>query len=115
MLPVLTVPKSNLLETILSAFPPLPLPDNFLFRLFGPAAFTPGPDELASTFPSNSSNGLEDCVDGGFGSFEGLVGYGSAKKYAWFRAYGTGPMSQNSSGPGSSQPTSFALILLRGS
>ena len=81
-LPVLMEPKSNFLETILSAFPPLPPPDNFRFRLFGPAAFTPGPDEEGSTFPSNSSNGLEDCVDGGFGSFEGCVGFGSAKKYA---------------------------------
>lgn len=70
-LPVLTEPKSNLLETILSVFPPLPLPDSFRFRLFGPAAFTPGPEEAGSTFPSSSSNGLEDCADCGLGSFEG--------------------------------------------
>ena len=70
-LPVLTEPKSNFLETILSVFPPRPLPDNFRFRLFGPAAFTPGPDEAGSTFPSNSSNGPENCDDGGLGSFEG--------------------------------------------
>jgi len=87
---VLTEPKSNFLETILSAFPPLPLPDNFRFRLFGPAAFTPGPDEAGSTFPSSSSSGLEDCADGGLGSFEGCVGFGRAKKYGWFRAYMNG-------------------------
>jgi len=59
-LPTLTEPKSNFLETILSAFPPLPLPDNFLFLLFGPAALTPGPEETGSAFPSKSSNGLEE-------------------------------------------------------
>ena len=41
----------------------------------------PGPDETGSAFPSNSSNGLEGCVDCGLGSFEGWVGLGSAKKY----------------------------------
>ena len=66
-LPVLTEPKSNFLETILSAFPPLPLPDNFRFLLLGPAAF---PEEAESAF-SKSSNGFEDCVEGGLGSFEG--------------------------------------------
>jgi len=50
----------------------------------------PGPDEAGSEFPSNSSSGLEDCVDGGLGSFEGWVGLGSAKKYGWFRAYRNG-------------------------
>ena len=80
-LPVLTEPKSNFLETILSTFPPRPLPDNFRFRLFGPVPFTPRPDEAESTFPSNSSNGPEGCDDGGLGSFEGWVGLGSAKKY----------------------------------
>lgn len=67
-LPVPTEPKSSFLETILSAFPPLPLPDNFRFLLLpGPAAFPEGPE---SAF-SKSSNGFEDCVEGGLGSFEG--------------------------------------------
>lgn len=55
--------------------------------LLGGFALTPGPEPVGSTFPSTSSSGREDWAVLIFGSFEGCVGYGKAKKYGWFSAY----------------------------
>lgn len=60
--------------------------DSLRLRRFGGAAFTPGPVEFWSTFPSSSSKGLDETGLGGFGSFDGWDGYGSAEKYAWSNA-----------------------------
>lgn len=57
-----------------------------LFRLGG-FARTAGPEPTISTFPSTSSSGGPFSFFAGLGSLDGCEGYGSAKKYGWFRAY----------------------------
>jgi hypothetical protein len=59
-------------------------PLSFRLSFFGGTALKPGPAPLRSAFPSTSSSGRDDAAAvcaAVLGSFEGCVGYGSAKKY----------------------------------
>ncbi len=57
-------------------------PLSLRFSFFDPAALPLGSPPLGSTFPSTSSSEREDAAVWAavLGSFDGCVGYGSAKK-----------------------------------
>jgi hypothetical protein len=77
--------KSSLRAILRDMSCPLSLRLSFLG---GAVDLTPGPVfPFGSTLPSTSSSGRDAAVCVlVFGSLEGCVGYGRAKKYGWLRA-----------------------------